>query len=92
MLRAIIIVQIANRIHKPLKIIAFNANGIQRQRYELSKQLQDWNIDVALFSETYKTTIHGPIFRIATFMELIATRKQKVELPLQTKKPFHTTM
>jgi hypothetical protein len=25
----------ANRIHKPLKIIAFNANGIMKQRYEL---------------------------------------------------------
>jgi exonuclease III len=42
----------ANRVHRPLKVIAFNANGILRQRYELSKQLQDLNIDVALFSET----------------------------------------
>jgi exonuclease III len=42
-----------NRIHRPLKVIAFNANGILRQRYELSKQLQDLHIDVALFSETH---------------------------------------
>jgi hypothetical protein len=38
----------ATRIHWPLKIIAFNANGIARQRYKLSKQLQDYK-----FSETH---------------------------------------
>jgi hypothetical protein len=43
----------ATRIHRPLKVITFNANGIGRQRYELSKQLQGLLIDVALFSETY---------------------------------------
>jgi exonuclease III len=43
----------ANRVHRPLKVIAFNVNGILRQRYELSKQLQDLHIDVALFSETH---------------------------------------
>jgi hypothetical protein len=43
----------ANRVHRPLKVIAFNANGIGRQRYELSKQLQDLHVDVALFSETH---------------------------------------
>jgi exonuclease III len=42
-----------NRIHRPLKIIAFNTNGISKQRFELSKQLQDLHIDVALFSETH---------------------------------------
>jgi hypothetical protein len=42
----------ASRIHRPLKVIVFNENGIMRQRYELSKQLQDLHIDVALFSET----------------------------------------
>jgi hypothetical protein len=43
----------ATRIHWTLKDIAFNANGVERQRYELSKQLQDLHIDVALFSETH---------------------------------------
>jgi exonuclease III len=43
----------ANRVHRPLKVIAFIANGILRQRYELSKQLQDLHIDVTLFSETH---------------------------------------
>jgi exonuclease III len=42
-----------NRVHRPLKVIALNANGISKQRYELSKQLQDLHIDMALFSETH---------------------------------------
>jgi hypothetical protein len=43
----------AARGHRPLKVIAFNANDIWRQRYELSKQLQDLHVDVAMFSETH---------------------------------------
>jgi hypothetical protein len=43
----------ATRFHRTLNVIAFNAKGIGRQRYELSKQLQDLHVDVALFSETY---------------------------------------
>jgi hypothetical protein len=43
----------AARFHRPLKVIAFNVNGIGRQRYELRKQLQDLHIDVALLSETH---------------------------------------
>jgi hypothetical protein len=43
----------ATRVHRPLKVLAFNSNGIGRQRYELSKQLQDLHVDVALFSETH---------------------------------------
>jgi hypothetical protein len=43
----------AARIHRPLKIIAFNVNGIWRQRYELSKQLQDLHKYVAVLSETH---------------------------------------
>jgi exonuclease III len=42
----------ATRLYKPLRVLAFNANGIGRQRYELSRQLQDLHVDVALFSET----------------------------------------
>jgi hypothetical protein len=42
----------ADRVHRPLKVIAFNANGIGRQRHMLSKQLQDLHIDVALLSDT----------------------------------------
>jgi hypothetical protein len=36
----------ADRILRPLKLLTFNAN-------ELSKQLQDIHIDIALFSETH---------------------------------------
>jgi hypothetical protein len=43
----------AARVHRSLKVIAFNANDIWRQYYELSKQLQDLHIDVALLSETH---------------------------------------
>jgi exonuclease III len=43
----------ATRFYKPLKVIAFNTNGIGRQCYELSKQLQDLHVDVILFSETH---------------------------------------
>jgi hypothetical protein len=30
----------ATRIHRPLTVVAFNANGIGKQPFELSKQLQ----------------------------------------------------
>jgi hypothetical protein len=39
-------------VHRPLKIVALNANGIGRQAYEVRKQLQDLEIDMVLFSET----------------------------------------
>jgi hypothetical protein len=40
-------------VHRPLKFIAFNANATWRRRYELSKQLQDLHMDVALLSEIH---------------------------------------
>jgi hypothetical protein len=42
----------AARGHRPLKVVAFNANVIWRQAHELRKQMHDLKIDVALFSET----------------------------------------
>jgi hypothetical protein len=42
-------------VHRPLKFMTFNANGIRRQRYELSKQLQDLHTDVAPPSQTSET-------------------------------------
>jgi hypothetical protein len=42
-----------SRVYRPLKILSFNANGILRQRHELSKQLEDLRIGAALFSETH---------------------------------------
>jgi hypothetical protein len=41
------------KVHRPLKVIAFNANYIGRQRYEPGKQLPDLKVDVCLFSETH---------------------------------------
>jgi hypothetical protein len=46
----------ATRVHRPLKVIAFNTNGMWRQRYELSKQLQDLHTDVSLLSEIHLKT------------------------------------
>jgi hypothetical protein len=69
----------ANRVQRPLKVIALNENGILRQRYELGKQLQDIHIDVALFSEI----LLKPHERFLT---------QKAELPLQSKKASPTIM
>jgi hypothetical protein len=56
-----------------LKIIAFNANGIWRRRYELSKHLQDLHIDVALLSNPMK----GSSFQIITFTGLTASREEE---------------
>jgi hypothetical protein len=46
----------ATRVRRPLKVLAFNANGIRRQRYKLSKQLQDLHVDVTVFRDTSETT------------------------------------
>jgi hypothetical protein len=43
----------AARVHGPLKVITFNPNVIWRRLYELSEQMQDLHMDVALFSETH---------------------------------------
>jgi hypothetical protein len=41
------------RVPRTPKVIAFDVNSIWRQRYELSKPLQDLHIDVTLPSETH---------------------------------------
>jgi hypothetical protein len=46
----------AARVHGPLTVVAFNANGIGRQAHELRKQMQDLKIDVSHFSDTSETT------------------------------------
>jgi hypothetical protein len=53
----------STRVHSSLKIIAFSANGIGSQAYEVRKQLQDLKIDVALFSETHLNPLHTDIYR-----------------------------
>jgi hypothetical protein len=73
----------AARVHTSLKVIVCNANGIWKQCYELSKQLQDLRIDVALLSETHLKPKESILFPIITFIRLIAS---------QEKKAFPTTM
>jgi hypothetical protein len=41
------------RVPRPLRVVAFNANGIERERCELSRQLQVLHVDVTLFWETH---------------------------------------
>jgi len=41
------------RTGRPLKVLAFNANGDGRQHFELSKQLQDHRIGVTLLWATH---------------------------------------
>jgi hypothetical protein len=48
-----VIKKMVTRAHRPLKSIAFNANGIGRQDYDISKQLQEQCRDVALLSGTH---------------------------------------
>jgi hypothetical protein len=72
----------ATRIHRPFKIIAFNANGIGRQRHELSKQLQDLRIDVAFFQRNISNLMRGYLFKIPTFIELTATLAEKAHFQI----------
>jgi hypothetical protein len=46
--------KMAAGVHRRLKVLAFNANGISRHRCELTKQLNDLHIDVTVLSETYR--------------------------------------
>jgi hypothetical protein len=43
-------------VHRPLKIIAFNDNGIGKQAYEVRKMLKDLKVDMARFSEIPETS------------------------------------
>jgi hypothetical protein len=61
----------AARVHKPLKVVACNANGIWRRRYGLSKQLQDFAL------RDIPNPMRGSSFQIITYIELIAFREEK---------------
>jgi hypothetical protein len=52
---------VVTRVHRPLKIVAFNINGIGKQRFELGKQQKDRRIDMALLSET-RLKLHERFF------------------------------
>jgi hypothetical protein len=64
-------------VHWPLKVIAFNANGSWRQRYEVSKQLQGLYIDVALLSETHLKPHQRLFFQIINFIVTTASQQEK---------------
>jgi hypothetical protein len=80
------------RVHRPLKVIEFNANDIGRQRHELSKQLQELHVDVVLFSETHLKTHERFSIPDYHFIVSTATLAKKAELPLQLGKAFLTIM
>jgi hypothetical protein len=61
-----------------------------KQRYELSKQLQDLHIDVAIFSETHLKPHERFSIQHYHFIKLIAIWEEKVELPLQYEKASPT--
>jgi hypothetical protein len=54
-------------VHRPLIIIAFNANGTERQTYEVRKQLQDLKINMSLFSDTPETS-HEALYSTLRFL------------------------
>jgi hypothetical protein len=66
-----------------LKVIAFNANDIWRQSYELSKQLQRLHIGVDLFTET-SSPMRGP------FTGLTALSGRKGENAVRKDVPHNT--
>jgi hypothetical protein len=73
------------------KDVAFNANGIRRQRYELRKQLQSVKIDMALFSDTYLKPHERFPLQNYHFYRANRFRVEKIELPKQLENEFHTS-
>jgi hypothetical protein len=74
----------AARVNRPLKVVAFHANGVARQRYELSMELQELHTDVALLSNIHLKHHERSFFiQIFTFIGLTTSQAKKMELPLQ---------
>jgi hypothetical protein len=67
----------AARIYRPLKVIAFNANGIWKQFYGLSKQLHIEHREVALLSETHLKPLRGSLLQIIALVGLPASPEEK---------------
>jgi hypothetical protein len=82
----------AVRIHRPFEVTAFNANGIRRHRHELSKQLQDLHLDVALLLSHIWNPTRGSSFQIINFIRMNTSQEEEEELPLQWETAFLTTM
>ena len=78
------------------KDVAFNANVIRRQRYELRKQLQSVKIDMALFSDTYIKPHERFPLQNYHFYRANRFRVEKIErgphiLPVLTSPSFSTS-
>jgi hypothetical protein len=74
--------KMAARGYRPLN--AFNANGILRRRYELSKQLQDLHIDVALLSETHLKPMRGSSLQIITYLTDHFSGRKRIPITMYT--------
>jgi hypothetical protein len=82
----------AARVYRLLKVVVISANGIWRQHYELSKQLQDIHIDVALLSEAHLKAHERFFIPNFHFYRTDRFRKEKAELPFQLEEAFPIAM
>jgi hypothetical protein len=69
-------------VHRPLKIIAFNANGIMRQSYELSKSCKAYIQMWFCFQRHISIPMRGSLFPIITFIGLTASQDEEAALSL----------
>jgi hypothetical protein len=73
--------------------LAFNANGIWRRPCELSRELQELSVDLAVLSEAC-LEIHKKVtfFQIITFIAPTTFRAEKAKLLLQLKRTSHISV
>jgi hypothetical protein len=82
----------ANGVHRPLEVIAFNAKGIGRQHNKLSKQLQDLHVDVAFSSETHVKPSEGSCIPNHHFYRIDRHPGRKGGTAVAIRKDIPTTM
>jgi hypothetical protein len=82
----------ATRIHRPLKVIAFNAKGIGRQRYVLSKPHQYIHVDVAHFHRNICNLMRGFFFSNFYYYQTDRYPGKKCGTAFAVKKSFPITM
>jgi hypothetical protein len=64
-------------VYRPLKVVAFNANGIWRRSYELSRQLQDLHYMWLFSQRRISNPMRGSSFKMITYIGLAAFREEK---------------
>jgi hypothetical protein len=74
----------AVRVHRPLKVVEFNANGI-------AAQLQDLHMDGDPALTHILNLVKGLLSQIITFIGSTAFREEKTELPSPLEKALTTT-